>query len=254
MSDQQIVKTRTLSVVRSWGLAAALLIVAGGVYFAYDCCLSNRVSLAALSQAKDSLGQYVQTNIVLVFLAAVLAYAVVTSILLPTVVWLTLLISYSFGAAFGVWLGACLASLAIYFGVLCGLPVAFLAVRFIVGDALRDRFGATIDQIARGVERDALFFIIALRLIPIVPYMVVNAAPALVRVKLSTHLVASAIGLIPGTFVYSYLGASLTTAVDATSIQVSWQILLALAGLGALSLLPIGLRRFAPQLMGIDND
>jgi len=190
----------------------------------------------------------------LVFLAAVLAYAVVTSILLPTVFWLTLLISYSFGTAFGVWLGACLASFAIYLGVLCGLPVVFLAVRFIVGDALRNRFGASIDQIARGVERDALFFIIALRLIPVVPYMVVNAVPALVRVKLSTHLVASAIGLIPGTFVYSYLGASLTTAVDATSLQVSWQILLALAGLGVLSLVPIGLRKFAPKLMGIDND
>ena len=234
---------------RPWLLGAGLFVMMLIVYILYNVYIQDMVSLAALANAKASLGAFVQDYAIFVFVAGIVSYALVTSILLPVVVWLSLLISYSFAAAYGVWVGAVIASLAIYLGVLAGLPLAFLAVRYIVGDRLRSRFGPSIDRFARGVERDALFYIIALRLIPVVPYILVNAAPALVRVNLSTHLLASAIGLVPGIFVYAYLGASLTTAVDATSIQVSWQILVAFGGLGLLSLTPILIRRLAPQLM-----
>ena len=239
---------------RPWLLAGGLLVAMLVVYILYNVYIQDMVSLAALANAKDRLGVFVQDYAIFVFVAAILAYALVTSILLPVVVWLSLLISYSFAAAYGVWVGALVASLSIYLGVLAGLPLAFLAVRYIVGDRLRRRFGPSIDRFAKGVERDALFYIMALRLIPVVPYILVNAAPALVRVKLSTHMLGSAIGLVPGIFVYAYLGASLTTAVDATSIQVSWQILVAFAGLGLLSLTPILIRRLAPQFMETQHE
>ena len=234
---------------RPWLLGGGLLVMMLIAYILYNVYIQDMVSLAALANAKSSLGTFVRDYAIFVFVAGILSYALVTSILLPVVVWLSLLISYSFAAAYGVWVGALIASLSIYLGVLAGLPLAFLTVRYIVGDRLRSRFGPSIDRFAKGVERDALFYIMALRLIPLVPYILVNAAPALVRVKLSTHLLASAIGLVPGIFVYAYLGASLTTAVDSTSIQVSWQILVAFAGLGLLSLTPILIRRFAPEFM-----
>ena len=234
---------------RPWLLGGGLLVMMLIAYILYNVYIQDMVSLAALANAKTSLGAFVRDYAIFVFAAGILSYALVTSILLPVVVWLSLLISYSFAAAYGVWVGALIASLSIYLGVLAGLPLAFLAVRYIVGDRLRSRFGPSIDRFAKGVERDALFYIMALRLIPVVPYILVNAAPALVRVKLSTHLLASAIGLVPGIFVYAYLGASLTTAVDSASIQVSWQILVAFAGLGLLSLTPILIRRLAPEFM-----
>ena len=135
---------------RPWLLGGGLLVMMLIAYILYNVYIQDMVSLAALANAKTSLGAFVRDYAIFVFVAGILSYALVTSILLPVVVWLSLLISYSFAAAYGVWVGALIASLSIYLGVLAGLPLAFLAVRYIVGDRLRSRFGPSIDRFAKG--------------------------------------------------------------------------------------------------------
>ena len=135
---------------RPWLLGGGLLVMMLIAYILYNVYIQDMVSLAALANAKTSLGAFVRDYAIFVFAAGILSYALVTSILLPVVVWLSLLISYSFAAAYGVWVGALIASLSIYLGVLAGLPLAFLAVRYIVGDRLRSRFGPSIDRFAKG--------------------------------------------------------------------------------------------------------
>ena len=115
---------------RPWLLGGGLLMMMLIAYILYNVYIQDMVSLAALANAKTSLGAFVRDYAIFVFVAGILSYALVTSILLPVVVWLSLLISYSFAAAYGVWAGALIASLSIYLGVLAGLPLAFLAVRY----------------------------------------------------------------------------------------------------------------------------
>lgn len=244
--DREVDPQATGGLNRSWLILALLAVLLIGAIAVYWFGLRDVLTLEALVNARESLGQFTQANWWWLFLAAAFAYVLATLTMLPTVSWLSLTIAFMFGTAFGVTWGTVVAAFAIYLGVLGGLPILYFMVERSIGQILRERFAAQIDRVAKGVERDAFFYILASRLIPIVPYVVANTGPALVGVPLRTFMVASAVGLIPGIFVYAYLGASLTTAVNPEGISVSPAIIGAFAALGVLSLMPIVLKRLLP--------
>jgi uncharacterized membrane protein YdjX (TVP38/TMEM64 family) len=99
------------------------------------------------------------------------------------------------------------------------------------------------------VREHAFSYIVTLRLLPIFPFWLVNIGLALVDVPLRTFVLATLLGVIPGTFVYSALGSGLGTIFDRNeapnlSIIFEPQILLPLLGLAVLSLAPVVFRRF----------
>jgi uncharacterized membrane protein YdjX (TVP38/TMEM64 family) len=102
---------------------------------------------------------------------------------------------------------------------------------------------------ADGFSKDAFNYLLFLRLVPAFPFWAVNLAPALLGMRLLPFVAATAIGIVPGTTVYSAFGASLGHVFDAggevrLKDVFSAPLIAALVGLGALSLLPILLRRW----------
>jgi hypothetical protein len=102
--------------------------------------------------------------------------------------------------------------------------------------------GPRLQAIAEGFEADAFNYLLFLRLVPLFPFWLVNLAPALTPVKARTFWAATLVGIVPGTFVYANLGARWRGSTRRATLWGAPR-LAALALLGALSLVPILVRR-----------
>lgn len=129
------------------------------------------------------------------------AYVVVTALSLPVAVWMTL----GAGALFGFW-GAFAIVLP---AASLGATGAFLAARFLARDWVRGRLGARLAAIEAGLARDGAFYLFSLRLIPVVPFFVVNLAFGLGPMRALTFFWVSLIGMAPGTAAFVLAGRQL---------------------------------------------
>lgn len=156
---------------------------------------------------------------VLVF---VLGYALLTLLPAPKAV-LTVL----GGILYGFWLGALLAWLA----ALIGAVVAFGLGRLLGRDAVDRLIRGRLDRADRLLADHGLGAVIAARLVPVLPFTVVNYAGGLTGVRLRDFVIGSAIGVVPGSLAYAALGASGT---DPWRIFVTLAVLVALVVVGGL--------------------
>jgi pyruvate/2-oxoglutarate dehydrogenase complex dihydrolipoamide dehydrogenase (E3) component/uncharacterized membrane protein YdjX (TVP38/TMEM64 family) len=134
-------------------------------------------------------------------LVFILLYALVTGLALPFAVPLSLIA----GGVFGLGLGTVLVS----FGSTGGAVLAFLAARHLVRDKVVSRFGPKLTAIEDGLTKDGVFYLLTLRLIPVVPYTVTNLLMGLTRLPLWKYWLASQAGMLPATLVYVNAGTQL---------------------------------------------
>jgi uncharacterized membrane protein YdjX (TVP38/TMEM64 family) len=209
---------------------AALMLGALGAFLAFG----RGADLAALRDNREALLAFTERNYAAVLASAALAYVLAAALSLPVGVLLTL----ACGFLFGRWVGTMVVVLA----ASTGATLAFLAARYLFADAALRRMGPRLQAIAEGFGADAFHYLLFLRLVPLFPFWLVNLAPALTPVKARTFWAATLVGIVPGTFVYANLGRSLAR-IDAPRDLVGGSTLAALALLGALSLVPVLVRR-----------
>ncbi len=201
--------------------------------------LDRYLTLDVLRDNRAALTAFVQSHGVAAALGFVLSYAAVVALSLPGATIMTL----AGGFLFGVPLGAALAVI----GATAGASLLFLIARSAFGDLLRERAGPFLARMADGFRQDAFSYLLFLRLVPAFPFWAVNLAPALLGMRFPPFGAATALGIIPGTTVYSAFGASLGQLFDAgAEVRLkdvfSPTLIAALIGLGFLSLLPVVLR------------
>lgn len=131
---------------------------------------------------------------------AVAIYVTATGLSLPGASILTLVC----GWLFGFWRGLLLVSMA----STAGATVAFLLSRYLFRDALQSRFGDRLAGFNAALESDGAFYLFTLRLIPAVPFFVINVVMGLTALKTWTFWWVSQLGMLPGTVVYVSAGAS----------------------------------------------
>lgn len=170
----------------------------------------------------------------------VIAYALTTATSFPGAAVLTL----TGGFLFGRWQGTA----AVVVGATIGASALFLVARTALGDTLKAKAGPWLCKMQHGFNTNAFSYLLVLRLIPAVPFFVVNLVPAFLGVPLRTFVVTTALGIIPGTFVFASIGAGLGSIFDANE-QLSLkgvltpEIVAALMGLALLSLIPVAIKR-----------
>jgi uncharacterized membrane protein YdjX (TVP38/TMEM64 family) len=201
--------------------------------------LDRYVTLDALRDNRAALSDLVQQHSVLSGLFYVLVYTVAVALSFPGATILTLAGGLLFGATVG-------ASLTVI-GATAGATILFLIARSAAGDVLRRRAGPFLARLSEGFSRNAFNYLLFLRLVPAFPFWVVNLAPALLGMRLLPYVIATGVGIIPGTFVFAAFGASLGTVFDAgRQVQLkdvlSPTLIAGLVVLGFLSLLPILLK------------
>lgn len=128
-------------------------------------------------------------------------YVAVTALSLPGAVILTLI----GGAIFGLTTGL----IVISFASTIGATLAFLISRTLLREWVQNKFGNYLETINKGIEQDGLFYLLTLRLIPVVPFFVINLVMGLTPMKARTFYWVSQLGMLPGTAVYVNAGAQL---------------------------------------------
>lgn len=166
-------------------------------------------------------------------LAFIAIYVIATIALLPGTV-MTLAGGALFGPAAGTFYNLT--------GATLGATGAFLVSRYLAADWVRARLGERTGQLIAGVEREDWRFVAFVRLVPFVPFNLLNYALGLTRVRVSRYMIASYIAMLPGTFAYTYLGYAGRAALAGNTGMIK-KGLLALALLACAALLPRILRR-----------
>ena len=192
-------------------------------------------SLAHIAAHRDHLLAFVAAHGVGAALAYIVVYIVAVAISFPGASILTIAGGLMFG-----WLAA--GTLTV-FAATVGASIIFLIARTAFGDILKSRAGPRIAILQDGFQENAFSYLLSIRLIPVFPFWLVNLAPAFFGMKLIPYVVATAIGIIPGTFAYAYFGQSLRSAIGDSGPVVSTELLAGFAVLGLATLIPVVLKR-----------
>jgi uncharacterized membrane protein YdjX (TVP38/TMEM64 family) len=214
-------------------VVALLFLSAIGGFFIFD--LKTYLSLETLKANRDSLLVFTQDNYVPAVALFILVYILQTSFSLPGATIMTLAGGFLFGSLWG--------PIYVNIGATTGATLAFLAARYLFHQWVERKFGDRLGPIQDGFAKNAFSYLLTLRLIPFFPFFLVNLLSGLTRVKVSTYVVATAVGIIPGSVVYTFAGRQLGT-INALSELVSPRLLLAFSLLGLLMLIPVVYRKF----------
>lgn len=217
---------------------AAILGALGG---AYALGLHEYLSFEVLAENRALLLAWTQEHTALALAVFMFAYVAIVALSLPGGVIATL----TGGFLFGTWLGG----IATVFAATVGATLLFLAARTALGDALRAKAGPALRKLEEGFQRDALSYLLMLRLVPAFPFFLVNLAPAFLGVSLRVYVIGTFFGIMPGTFVFASVGAGLGAVFDRgerpdLSIILAPPVLLPLLALAALALVPVIWNRF----------
>ncbi len=210
----------------------------------------DALTLQKMAAREAELRSLQHDHAILVYGAAFLIYVAVTGLSLPGATAMTL----TCGWFFGFWRGVLIVS----FASTTGATVAFLVSRFLLRDSIQRKFGDRLATFNQALEREGAFYLFMLRLIPAVPFFVINVVMGLTPVRTRTYWWVSQLGMLPGTAVYVYAGSSVpnpATLADkgATGI-LSPQLLGAFVLLGLVPLvLKKIIQRFRPPVAPPDS-
>lgn len=217
---------------------AAFFLLGGGRYLGLD----------TLAARYEELRTLVGENRLLAAMGFAALYAALVAISVPGAASLTI----AAGLLFGPWLGGGL----VVVGATTGALIVFLAARTAFADTLARRAGPAVQRLREGFERDAFNYLLFLRLVPAFPFFLVNIAAGLFGMRTTPYVLATAIGIVPGTFVYAAIGAGAGAVIArGESIELGGvlsdpAVLLPILGLGLLALLPVILRRLRKRRTG----
>ncbi|MCH7743871.1 MAG: FAD-dependent oxidoreductase [Proteobacteria bacterium] len=183
------------------GRAALILLLAvfAGLFIYYD--VGQYLTLDYLKGEQDAFTQLVQdnpTNAAIIFFTV---YIAVTAASFPGAAMMTL----AGGAVFGFWWALLLVS----FASTIGATLALLVARFILREQVQKRFAKQLKRIDAGIEKEGAFYLFTLRLVPIIPFFVINLAMGLTKISVPLFFIISLVGMFAGTIVYVNAGTQL---------------------------------------------
>lgn len=199
------------------------------------------------------LANYLAEYPVLTPLIYFVVYTLAVALSFPGASLLTIAGGFLFGWFFGGLLTVVAATI--------GAALLFIAAKTSVGATLKERAGPFLDKMSEGFRKNAFSYLLFLRLTPVFPFWLVNIAPALFHVPLTTYLIATFVGIIPGTFAYAFVGAGLDSVILAQeqanpgcsaagtceveiSALITPELIWAFAALGLVALIPPVIQRF----------
>ena len=224
-----------------------LLVLVAGLVLILATGLHRYVSFDALRDNRAWLLDQVVRHFALAALGFAALYTIAVALSLPGGAVLTI----AGGFLFGKWIG----TLLVLAAATLGATLLFLAARTALGGLLRARAAPWLVRLEAGFRADAFNYLLVLRLVPLFPFFVVNLVPAFLGVSLRVFVLATVIGIVPGTFVYATVGSGLGSVFDSgrsfTAAGIlTPEIVIALVGLALLALIPVIYRKWSRRRDG----
>ncbi|MFP4048609.1 MAG: TVP38/TMEM64 family protein [Desulfovermiculus sp.] len=189
-----------LKLPNSKKLVIALAILALIILF-FALNLQQFLTLAYLQQSRETFQALYAEHTFLVLLSFFLLYIGVVAVNLPGAAVMTL----AAGALFGFWTGLVLVS----FASSIGATLACMVARYLFQDWTQAKLGSWYDKVNAGIEKEGAFYLFTMRLIPAIPFFVINLGMALTKMRLTTFYWVSQVGMLAGTAVYVNAGRHL---------------------------------------------
>ena len=207
--------------------------------YAFD--IHTYLSFDSLKEHRTFLQQFVQEQFALAIVMFFFTYVIVVALSLPGAG----IMSITSGFLFGTLLGTAVAMSA----ATVGATLIFLIAKTALGESLQKKAGPWLEKMRGGFQENAFNYLLTLRLVPIFPFFIINLVPAFLGVKLRDYVLATALGVIPGGFVYVSVGTGIGSIFDSgeefsMGSVVTPEILIALLGLALLSFVPVIMRFF----------
>ena len=172
-------------------IRAVLLLAIVGAVGVTIWKFGDQLSLSSLAERESEFRQFQSDHPVTVYGVAFLIYVAVAGLSLPGAAGMTLIM----GWLFGFWRGV----LVVSFASTAGATVAFLLSRYLIRDAIQNRFGDRLAKFNEALEQEGAFYLFTLRLIPVVPFFVINVVMGLTPIKVTTFWWVSQLGMLAGT-------------------------------------------------------
>ena len=212
-------------------LLILLVIVAVLVAVWFLTPVGKMVDFQSLFENRDTLLHTVKANYLLAVLVYIGVYIIATALSVPGATVLTLL----GGFFFGPWL----ATAYVNIGATLGAFLIYLAARYFLGDGIQEKYADKLVKFNKEIDENGPNYMLTLRLVPIFPFFLVNLFAGVTTIRPMQFLWTTALGIIPGSFAYAWLGHAGATIGEGAP----WQLFVALGLLAALSLLPVLMRK-----------
>lgn len=235
-----------LNAIKRWAPLMSLIILLGLFlhfklyhYLSFENLKTHRVLLLA----------WADQHLILTLFSFMLMYIIGVASSLPGALFLTLI----GGFLFGPWVG----TLTVVISATLGAMLVYLAVKLALRDWVAKRNAKWLKSMEQGFKNNALSYLLFLRLVPVFPFFLVNIIPALLGVPLSTFMIGTFFGIMPGSFIYVLVGNGLghvfdTNSTPNISILTDPTLIGPLIALALLALVPIGYRKMRRSSNSLD--
>ena len=222
------------SVTRHLPLIAILVVAALGAFL-----LRDALSFDTLRNNREALLSFRDANFVGLALIFIVVYVMIVAFSLPGGAVASVTGGFLFGFAMGTAFNVIAATI--------GASMIFLAARWGLGEMLTAKMNASAGKMKTlrdGLQENEISVLFLLRLVPAVPFFVANLLPALVGVRFFNFFWTTALGIIPGALVFTWIGVGVGEVFDRgedPDLSLLWepQVMGPLLGLAMLAALPI---------------
>ena len=197
-------------------------------FFYFD--LRSYIQFEFLLQEKERLLSLYHSHPVLFGLGYIAFYIFYTTFSFPGAVLLTLMAGFIFQFFLG--------SLIVIIGSVTGAVFSFLISRYFLKDFLQNRFQSQFSVINEGFKKEGFFYLLSLRLIPAVPFFMINIFMGITSISTRHYILGTFLGMLPAIFVYVNAGQQISTLKSPADI-LSFPVVLSLL---LLALLPWALK------------
>lgn len=233
---QDMTDTPSNPLLRKLPMIAIIVVAILGAFF-----LRDYLTFEALAENRQALLGFRDANYLLTVLAFVVAYVIIVAFSLPGATIATLTGGFLFATFPGALFNMTAATI--------GATAIFLAARWGFGESLGKKLEGSdgiVKKIKDGIDENQWSMLFLIRLVPVVPFFLANLIPSFLEVPLRRFVISTFLGIIPGTVVYTSVGAGLGEIFSRgetpnLGIIFEPQIILPIVGLCVLAALPIAI-------------
>jgi len=201
----------------------------------YHFVLKDILTFEQLKAYRNDLVDFVRVNFWISITVFILIFILVAGLSLPGSPVLTMAGAYVFGIVPAV--------IFVNIGATAGAVIAFFISRFLLGDWVQSRFHSKLKHFNSQVRQNGIYYLLTVRLMPLFPFTWINLFSGLTKMKISTFIWTTSLGIIPGTLLNAFAGKQLSN-IDSPNDLFSPGVLSAFFLLGLFALLPVFYHRW----------
>lgn len=223
-------------------IVLAVIVLAIGAFFAFD--LTQYLTLSYLKEIRDNATGFVSENPLLSALGFFGIYVLVAGLSLPGATVMTLAAGALFGWLWGL--------LIVSFASSIGATLALLIARSLLRDWVQGRFAQQLLVVDEGLQRDGGFYLFSIRMVPLLPFFIVNLVMGLTRISVWQFYWVSQVGMFAATVVFVFAGTQLAQVTSIGDV-LSPGIIIALSLLGLFPLIARKSLQWLKQARGMES-